>query len=84
MLLIRFIKYNEFMKTLKTVPAHFDGKEIKLDVPMSLEPNTRLLITILDSPEDTDQVLLKAAMATSKKAFARIWNNDEDAVYDDI
>jgi len=72
------------MKTLKTVPAYFDGKEIKLDVPMLLEPNTRLLITILDSLEDTDQMLLNTAMATSETAFARIWDNDEDAVYDDL
>lgn len=72
------------MKTLKTVPAHYDGKEIKLDIPMSLEPNTRLLITILDQEENFDQMLLQSAMTNSQKAFARVWDNEEDAVYDEL
>jgi hypothetical protein len=72
------------MKTLTTVPAHYDGKEIKFDVPFSLEPNTRLLITILDQSEDTHQLLVQAAMASSEAAFARVWDNDEDAIYDDL
>jgi hypothetical protein len=69
---------------LATVPAHFDGKEIKLDVPVSLKPNTRLLITILDQPDEAHHLLTYAAMATSEKSFAQVWDNDEDAVYDNI
>jgi hypothetical protein len=72
------------MKTLTTVPAHFDGNEIKLDVPFLIEPNTRLLITILDQTEDTHQFLVQAAMATSEAAFFRVWDNDEDAIYDEL
>ena len=72
------------MKTLQTVPAHFDGKEIKLDVPISLEPNARLLVTILDPAEDDDSALVYAAMASSEKSFTQIWDNDEDAVYDNL
>ncbi|MCE2395204.1 hypothetical protein J4G02_11510 [Candidatus Poribacteria bacterium] len=30
-----------------TVPAHFDGKQICLDEPVDLEPDTRLIVTIL-------------------------------------
>ena len=29
------------------VPAHFDGKHICLDEPFDLEPDTRLIVTIL-------------------------------------
>lgn len=72
------------MKKLTTVPAHFDGKEIKLDVPVTLAPNTRLLVTILESPEDEQQSLVYRAMAASEEACAQIWDNDEDAVYDDL
>lgn len=72
------------MKTLTTVPAHFDGKNIKLDVPFVLKPNARLLITILESSEEDYQLLVKAAMASSGTAFAQIWDNDEDAVYDTL
>lgn len=71
------------MKTLQTVPAHFDGKEIKLDIPVSLETNARLLVTILNSTED-DSALVYAAMASSEKAFTQIWDNDEDAIYDNL
>ena len=74
----------KIMKTLQTVPAHFDGKEIKLDIPISLEPNARLLVTILDPVEDNDSALVYAAMTSSEKAFTQIWDNDEDAVYDNL
>ena len=74
----------KIMKTFQTVPAHFDGKEIKLDVPVTLDPNARLLVTILDPAEDDDSTLVYAAMASSEKAFTQIWDNDEDAVYDNL
>lgn len=72
------------MKKLTTLPAHFDGKEIKFDVPVSLASNTRLLVTILDAPEDEQQSPVYAAMAASDITFSQIWDNDEDAVYDDL
>ncbi len=30
-----------------SVPAHFDGERILLDEPVELEPNTKLIMTIL-------------------------------------
>ena len=63
---------------LTTIPAHFDGTEIKLDVPIRLEPNTRLLVTILD----TAQTLLYDVMNASTASLVQVWDNDEDAVYD--
>jgi hypothetical protein len=71
-------------KLLTTIPAHFDGKEIRLDVPMALKPNTRLLVTILDPTDDSDDFLTYAAMAASEKSFEKVWDNLEDAVYDDL
>ena len=68
---------------LTTVPAHFDGTEIKLDIPIPLATNARLLITILDQP-DANQVIVEMAMRAAAQAFARVWNNDEDAAYDDL
>jgi hypothetical protein len=38
-----------------TLPAHFDGQHIRLDKPYVLEPNTRLLVTILPEPEMHDE-----------------------------
>jgi hypothetical protein len=70
------------MKTvLMTVPAHFDGTQIRLDVGVELKPDTRLLVTILGE-EPSDEVLVWNAMKLSEAAFARVWDNEEDAVYD--
>lgn len=63
---------------LTTVPAHFDGTEIKLDVPVRLEPNARLLVTILDP----SRTLLYELMTASSSSLSQVWDNDADAVYD--
>ena len=39
------------MKTV-SVTAHFDGKNIKLDEPLELEPNTKLMVTVLSAQDD--------------------------------
>ena len=36
-----------------TLHGHFDGSQIRLDDPYELEPNTKLLITIVD-PNETE------------------------------
>lgn len=37
------------MKHLVTIPAHYDGTAIVLDVPHELRANDKLLVTILQS-----------------------------------
>jgi hypothetical protein len=39
--------------TPKTISAHFDGKQIVLDEPFELEPNMKIVVTIL--PEDDER-----------------------------
>jgi len=68
---------------LMTVPAHFDGNRIQLDTQLELAPNTRLLVTILQE-ETSHLTLVQAAMKQSEAAFARVWDNEEDAVYDQL
>jgi hypothetical protein len=68
---------------LTTVPAHFDGKEIKLDVPIKLAPNAQLLVVILE-PHLLHQNWVQAAMQASNPVFTRIWDNSEDGIYDDL
>ena len=36
---------------MMTVSAHFDGDRICLDEPFDLEPNMKLIVTILPGPE---------------------------------
>jgi len=66
---------------LVTVPAHFDGTQIRLDANVELRPNTALLVTILDEPSSY-QTLVWNAMKSSEAAFARAWDNEQDAAYD--
>lgn len=30
-----------------TLPAHFDGSQIQLDEPFEMEPDTKLIVTVL-------------------------------------
>ncbi len=73
-------------QVLTTVPAHFDGSQIRLDVKAKLKPGTRLLITILDESvlddKESNEALVRDAMKASEAAFDRVWDNDEDAAYD--
>jgi hypothetical protein len=43
------------MKPLITLPAHFDGKAIILDTPFTLQPDDKLLVTILKYEISTDE-----------------------------
>ncbi len=60
--------------------AHYDGQTIVLDAPVTLEANARLLVTILDAGQ---AALVYEVMAASAASLARVWDNDEDAVYDE-
>ena len=57
----------------QTIPAHFDGQHILLDEPVELEPNTKLLVTVL--PKDADR---EAWLQLSKKRLADAYSDDED------
>ncbi len=73
--------YNRVMENvLTTIPAHYDGQTIVLDAPVTLEANARLLVTILDAGQ---AALVYEMMAASAASLARVWDNDEDAVYDE-
>ncbi len=37
------------------LPAHFDGKQICLDEPFDLKPNTKLIVTVLPIQEPDDE-----------------------------
>jgi len=58
-----------------TLRAHFDGKQVCLDEPAHLAPNTPLLITVL-SKEDAD-VERAAWLAASQESLARAYDENE-------
>ena len=38
-----------------TLRAHFDGKQIQLDEPFELEPNTELIVTVVPRAADEER-----------------------------
>lgn len=70
-------------RVLMTVPAHFDGTQIQFDVGIKLKPGTHLLVTILGE-ESSHEMLVWNVMKLSEAAFARVWDNEEDAVYNHL
>lgn len=58
---------------MKSVAAHFDGHEIRLDEKVNLRPDTRLLVTILEENYAERRDFLVFAGAT----FADSYGDDE-------
>jgi len=63
------------MKPLVTLPAHFDGKEIILDTAFTLQPNDKLLVTILKSEIGADE--RKEWITSSLSQLNKAYSNDE-------
>jgi hypothetical protein len=57
----------------QTISAHFDGEHILLDETVELEPNTRLLVTVL--PKDMER---KVWVAVSRKRLESAYDNGEE------
>ena len=57
----------------QTIPAHFDGKQILLDEPVELQPNTKLLVTVL--PQDAEH---EAWLNLSAKRLQDAYADEEE------
>jgi hypothetical protein len=57
------------------LPAHFDGERIILDEPFELEPETKLIVTVL--PSDESDPGRNAWLEFSKLGLARAYGEDE-------
>ena len=58
----------------QTIPAHFDGQHILLDEAVELEPNTKLLVTILPKDEESEEW-----RALSAKRLQDAYGENEEA-----
>lgn len=57
------------------LPAHFDGEQIRLDEPYELEPNTKLLVTIL--PQRQSDIEQEDWLHFSIAGLANAYADDE-------
>jgi hypothetical protein len=63
------------METI-TLRAHFDGKQILLDDPYELQPNTNLLVTVIRIPDAEQKAWLKLSAQGLSAAYG-----DEEPEY---
>ncbi len=57
------------------IPAHYDGKQIRLDEPYELEPNSRLLVTVLPKQDINEE--REYWHHLSKMTLANAYDEDE-------
>jgi len=58
---------------MKSIPAHYDGQQVRLDEEVALAPNTRLIVTVLeDADVERDEFLRLAA-----NGLARAYDENE-------
>ena len=53
----------------RSIPAHFDGEHILLDEPVELEPNTRLIVTVLPIPDGEREAWLRLSHKRLEDAY---------------
>jgi len=58
-----------------SIPAHFDGRQILLDEPCELEPNARLIVTILPNHDAEHDSWLRLSADTLRQAYS---NGEEE------
>ena len=61
--------------SLRTLRAHFDGEHIRLDEPGDLEPNTQLLVTILQEQKQDEEH--EAWLLLSRKGLESAYRENE-------
>ena len=57
-----------------TLRAHFDGKQILLDEPFELEPNTELIVTVVPRASDEER---GDWTRLALESLARAYSDDE-------
>ena len=56
-----------------TLQAHFDGEQIVLDEPYELEPNTKLVVSVIEMQNEEREDWTRFSLANLERAYG----NDE-------
>lgn len=52
------------------LPAHFDGKHILLNEPYELEPNAKLVVSVIEMDDESENELTHFSLANLEKAYS--------------
>ena len=52
-----------------TLQAHFDGKQILLDEPYELAPNTKLVISVIRTKDEEREDFTRFSLANLERAY---------------
>jgi hypothetical protein len=58
-----------------TLKAHYDGKKICLDEPFELQPDSKLIVTVVN--DDSAEAERQAWLAVSQAGLLRAYGDDE-------
>ena len=53
----------------RSIPAHFDGKQIRLDEPVALKANAKLLVVVLPEEDEEREDWIRASQANLARAY---------------
>jgi hypothetical protein len=67
---------------MQAIKARFDGKTIKVPKELRKAPPGEVLVIIQEPRPDRDESM--SWLKAQETAFAKVWENDEDAVYDSL
>ena len=65
---------------MQAIKAHFDGKTIKVPKELRKAPPGDILVIVQETLPDANDSL--SWLNAQQSAFAKVWENDDDAVYD--
>ena len=60
-----------------TLKAHFDGKQICLDEPYPLEPDAKLMVTVVSESDVAFEEERQAWFALGRQSLARAYGDNE-------
>jgi hypothetical protein len=61
-----------------TIPAHFDGQTIRLDEPVDLEPNAKLLVTVIKEADSDLESEREEWFRFADYSFGQLYENEPD------
>ena len=66
------------------IKTHFDGKAIKVPKELKGRPPSEILVILPEIPKKRRADQRTAWSKAQEAAFSKVWDNDEDAIYDSL